>query len=74
MKRRDFIRNAGLALSAALVPNIAFPSFLRGVLPQNSTCIMASHSDVWPPRNIGMNYDPMPLPYLINRRQSSPSI
>ena len=30
MKRRDFIRNAGLALSTAFIPNIAFPSFLRG--------------------------------------------
>lgn len=30
MKRRDFIKNASLALSAAFVPNIAFPSFLRG--------------------------------------------
>lgn len=28
MKRRDFIKNAGLALSAAFVPNIAF--FKRG--------------------------------------------
>lgn len=43
MKRRDFIRNAGLTLSAALVPNIAFPSFLRGGAPQTAPCIMASH-------------------------------
>jgi len=68
MKRRDFIRNAGLTLSAALVPNIAFPSFLRGGAPQNSTLYNGvTLPDVWPPRNIGMNYDPMPLPYLINR-------
>ena len=68
MKRRDFIRNAGLTLSAALVPNIAFPSFLRGGAPQNSTLYNGvTLPDVWPPRNIGINYDPMPLPYLINR-------
>lgn len=73
MKRRDFIKNASLALSAAFVPNIAFPSFLRGGAPLNNVLYNGvALPDVWPPRNIGMNYDPMPTPYLINRPEIIP--
>lgn len=43
MKRRDFIRNAGLALSTAFIPNIAFPSFLRGGASQAVHYTMALH-------------------------------
>ena len=73
MKRRDFIRNAGLALSTAFIPNIAFPSFLRGgASPSSALYNGITLPDVWPPRNISMNYDPMPLPYLTNRPEIVP--
>ena len=73
MKRRDFIRNAGLALSTAFIPNIAFPSFLRGgASPSSALYNGITLPDVWPPRNISMNYDPMPLPYLTNRPEIIP--
>ena len=73
MKRRDFIKNAGLALSAAFVPNIAFPSFLRGGAPLNNVLYNGvTLPEVWPPKNIGMNYEPMPVPYLTNRPEIIP--
>ena len=73
MKRRDFIRNAGLALSTAFIPNIAFPSFLRGgASPSSALYNGITLPDVWPPRNISMNYDPMPLPSLTNRPEIVP--
>ena len=73
MKRRDFIKNAGLTLSAAFVPNIAFPSFLRGGAPLNNVLYNGvTLPEVWPPKNIGMNYEPMPVPYLTNRPEIIP--
>lgn len=41
MKRRVY-KKRRLALSAAFVPNIAFPSFLRGVLRKAVPCTTAS--------------------------------
>ena len=73
MKRRDFIKNASLALSAAFIPKMAFPSFLEGnvqqafVLPNGIKL-----PGVWPPRDIPMNYDPMPLPYLEKKPEIVP--
>lgn len=76
MKRRDFIKNAGLALSAAFVPHMAFPSFLRGDTPASQSNHRLYNGialpSVWPPRNMTMNYDPMPLPYLKNRPEIIP--
>ena len=73
MKRRDFIKNASLALSAAFIPKMAFPSFLEGnvqqafVLPNGIKL-----PGVWPPRDTPMNYDPMPLPYLEKKPEIVP--
>lgn len=73
MKRRDFIKNAGLALSAAFIPKLAFPSFLEGNTPHTNLLYNGiTLPTVWPPKNIHMNYEPMPLPYLNKRPEVVP--
>lgn len=73
MNRRDFIRNAGLVLSTALVPKMAFPSFPREDASFGSVLYNGIRlPDVWPPVDMRVNYDPMPVPYLANRPEIVP--
>ena len=65
MDRRDFIKNASLAVGATLVSRSAF-AHLVDTNPDKMLTNSIFIPDEWPPVS-DMNYEPMPLPYLDKR-------
>ena len=70
MDRRDFLKNASLAVGATLVTRSAFAK-MAGVSPDRELTNGVFTADEWPPVT-DMNYEPMPLPYLDKRPEVVP--
>ena len=70
MDRRDFLKNASLAVGATLVSRSAFAK-MAGICPDKELTNGVFTSDNWPPVT-DMNYEPMPLPYLEKRPEVVP--
>lgn len=74
MERREFIKNTGLAMAAAFIPKFGFSSSLYNEYPVLGDTLYNGIvlPKMWPPRDISMNYEPMPLPYLDKRPATVP--
>lgn len=75
MERREFIKKSGLALATAIIPKLGFASIFKSddiILPNDTLYNGIILPKTWPPRDISMNYEPMPIPYLKNRPKVVP--
>ena len=70
MDRRNFLKNASLAVGATLVSRSAFAK-MAPISPDKELINGVFTADEWPPVT-DMNYEPMPLPYLEKRPEVVP--